>query len=117
MPLITVHTSAEPPSEADSATFLLELSSTLARVLGKPEAYVMTCLVPRSRMTFAGTLEPSCLVEIKSIGGLSSKSARELSDATCRLARERLGVQTNRTYVVCADVPAHLWGFDGGTFG
>jgi phenylpyruvate tautomerase PptA (4-oxalocrotonate tautomerase family) len=117
MPLITVHTSAEPPSSADSATLLRELSSTLARVLGKPEAYVMTCLVPQSRMTFAGSSEPSCLVEVRSIGGLSNKSARALSEATCKLVHERLGVPPDRTYILCADVQAHLWGFDGATFG
>ncbi|MGA2450548.1 MAG: phenylpyruvate tautomerase MIF-related protein [Polyangiaceae bacterium] len=117
MPLITVHTSAAPPSEADSASLVLELSSTLARALGKPESYVMTCLAPTSRMTFAGTSEPACLVEVRSIGGLSATSARGLSDTICALIRDRLGVPTSRTYVVCADVPAPLWGFDGTTFG
>jgi phenylpyruvate tautomerase PptA (4-oxalocrotonate tautomerase family) len=117
MPLITVHTSAEPRSAEDSAKLLRELSSTLAKLLRKPEAYVMTCLALQSKMTFAGTPEPSCLVEVRSIGGLSSETARAISEATFRLVSERLGVPPNRTYVVCADVPPHLWGFDGSTFG
>jgi hypothetical protein len=47
----------------------------------------MTCVVRRSRLTFGGSFDPSCLVEVKSIGGLGG------------------------------EVPAHLWGFDGATIG
>ena len=116
MPLVTVHTSAQPPEEKVAA-LLRDLSSTAARLLGKPEAYVMTCLAPRSRMTFAGSLEPCCLVEIKSIGGLGGDGASRLTDAVCRLVRDAIGVPTNRVYVVLTDVPAPFWGLDGATFG
>ena len=117
MPLVNVYTSAELPPEAKSQALLGDLSKTLARVLGKPESYVMTCLVPRARMTFAGSFDPACLVEIKSIGGITRESARSLSDAVCKKLCEVLGVPTNRIYVVLADVPAPMWGFDGSTFG
>jgi phenylpyruvate tautomerase PptA (4-oxalocrotonate tautomerase family) len=117
MPLVTVYTSAEARAEEKSATLLRDLSSTTARLLGKPESYVMTCLVPRTSMTFAGSPEPSCLVEIKSIGALGGDSTKRLTEAVCKLVRDALGVPTNRTYVVFMDVPAPLWGFDGKTFG
>lgn len=116
MPLVTVYTSAEPPAEEKATALLRDLSSTTARVLGKPESYVMTCLVPRSRMTFAGSFEPSCLVEIKSIGGLGGDRATRLTEAVCKLAADAIGVPARRVYVVFADVPAPLWGFDGKTF-
>jgi phenylpyruvate tautomerase len=117
MPLITVTTSAEPPAEEKAAALLRDLSSTAARLLGKPEAYVMTCLAPRSRMTFAGAFAPCCLVEIKSIGGLGGDRPTRLTDAVCTLVRDALGVPTDRVYVVFADVAATMWGFDGQTFG
>jgi len=117
MPLVTVYTSGEPPPEEKSTALLRELSSTAARVLGKPESYVMTCLVPRSRMTFAGSFEPSCLVEIKSIGGLAGDRPARLTEAVCRLVPAALGVPPTRIYVVFSDVPAPHWGFDGKTFG
>ncbi len=117
MPLVNVYTSAEPPAEESAKTLLRDLSSAIARALGKPESYVMTCLVPRSRMTFAGTFAPSCLVEVKSIGGLSGDSSARLSKSICGLLSDRLGVPANRTYIVFADVPASMWGFDGATFG
>jgi phenylpyruvate tautomerase len=117
MPLINVYTSAESPSEDKSQTLLRDLSKTLAHLLGKPENYVMTCLVPRPRMTFAGSFEPACLVEIKSIGGITRESATRLTEAVCKEVHEVLRVPTNRIYVVLDDVPAHRWGFDGSTFG
>jgi phenylpyruvate tautomerase len=117
MPLVTVYTSAEPPSEDKAAALLRDLSSTTARVLGKPESYVMTCLVPRARMTFGGTSEPSCLVEIKSIGGLGGDHAARLTEAVCKAVPAAIGVPARRVYVVFADVPASLWGLDGKTFG
>ncbi len=116
MPLINVYTSAELPSNDKSQTLLRDLSKTVARLLGKPESYVMTCLV-RTSMTFAGSFDPACLVEIKSIGGITRESAARLSQAVCREVNETCGVPANRTYVVLDDVPAHMWGFDGTTFG
>jgi phenylpyruvate tautomerase len=117
MPLVNVYTSAEPPTEERTNALLRDLSSTLARLLGKPEAYVMTCLVPRTRMTFAGSLEPACLVEVKSIGGLTADRTARLSEAVSALLRDGLSIPTSRIYIVFSDVPAHLWGFDGATFG
>jgi phenylpyruvate tautomerase PptA (4-oxalocrotonate tautomerase family) len=117
MPLVSVYTSAPAPAEDKVQSLLRNLSSTLASVLGKPESYVMTCLVPRSAMTFAGTFEPSCLVDIKSIGKLTRESAAALSEVVCKLVADALGVPGNRVFLVCTDVPAHLWGFDGSTFG
>lgn len=117
MPLVNVYTSAQPPAEEKANGLLRDLSLTSARLLGKPESYVMTCLVPRADMTFGGSSEPSCLVEIKSIGGLTPECTARLSEAVSLLLHDGLGVPLNRIYIVFADVPAHLWGFDGATFG
>jgi phenylpyruvate tautomerase PptA (4-oxalocrotonate tautomerase family) len=117
MPLLRLQTSAPPPAEEKARALLQSLSSTLARVLGKPESYVMTCLAPVSEMTFAGSFEPSCLVEVKSIGNLTRENATALSEAVCKQVHETLGVAENRIFLVCTDVPAHLWGFDSKTFG
>ena len=77
----------------------------------------MTRLAPRSRMMFGGTLDPACLVEIKTIGGLSADVTEEMSATLSSCLHQALGVPTKRIYLVFADVPAHLWGFDGTTFG
>src|SRR5260370_42102301 len=75
MPLITVYTSAEAPPDEKAQSLLRDLSSTFAQLLGKPERYVMTRLAPRSPMTFAGSPDPACYVEIKSIGGITRENA------------------------------------------
>jgi phenylpyruvate tautomerase PptA (4-oxalocrotonate tautomerase family) len=117
MPVLTLLTSAEPPQQEKSDALLRDLSASVARVLAKPESYVMTCLEPRSRMTFGGSFEPACLAEIKSIGGLTRETATRLTEVVCKHVHEALGVPPRRTFVVLTDVPAHLWGFDGHTLG
>jgi phenylpyruvate tautomerase PptA (4-oxalocrotonate tautomerase family) len=117
MPLVTVFSSAEAPPEDKARALLTGLSAAIARVLGKPEKYVMTCLLPRTSMTFGGSFEPACCVAVRSIGALTKESAARLSAATCKLIHDTLGVPTDRVYVVCDDVPATLWGWDGSTFG
>ena len=117
MPLVSVFTSADLPSDERVNRLLADLSSTTAKSLHKPEAFVMTRLAPRSRMMFGGTLDPACLVEIKTIGGLSADVTEEMSATLSSCLHEALGVRTKRIYLVFADVPAHLWGFDGTTFG
>ena len=77
----------------------------------------MTYFAPRSLMTFAGSPDPACYVEITSIGGITRENASLLTQAACKAVHGALGVPTDRIYVVLHDVPAHLWGFDGSTFG
>jgi phenylpyruvate tautomerase len=117
MPLVRVTTSAAAPAEHEAQALLRELSSTVARILRKPEGYMMTCLAPQSAMTFAGSFEPTCLVEIKSIGNLTRETSAALNEAVCKLVTAALGVPGHRVFVVCADVPAHLWGLDGSPIG
>ena len=117
MPLINVFTSAELPAPEKTDALLKDLSALLAKRFGKPERYVMTSLVPRPRMTFAGTTAPACFVEIKNIGEISAALGRTLSaDVTARL-NAALGVPADRIYLEMAHVEAHLWGWNGDTFG
>jgi phenylpyruvate tautomerase PptA (4-oxalocrotonate tautomerase family) len=117
MPLLIVHTSAPEIPEAKAHAFLRELSSFAAEILGKPERYMMTRLETRSPMTFGGTTDPACAVDVRAIGGLTGDRPKRLTVAVCRLVEAYLGVPKDRTYVVCSDVPASLWGFDDSTFG
>jgi phenylpyruvate tautomerase len=115
MPLISVKTSA---AAADSGAALLqELSRTLAGLLGKPERYVMTLLEEGVPMTFSGSPEPACYVEVKSIGALDGDRPRQLSQAVCALLERHLGVPADRIYIGFEDAPARLWGWNGSTFG
>jgi phenylpyruvate tautomerase len=117
MPLINVFTSAEVPSADKVDSLLKDLSSLLAKRFGKPERYVMTSLVPRPRMTFAGTGAPACFVEIKNVGEIAPALARTLSAEVSSRLQQALGVAPDRVYLEMAHVEGHHWGWNGDTFG
>ena len=117
MPLLNIHTSADVPADSARVEALLkDLSSRLAQHLKKPEAYVMTCLTPRARMTFAGTTAPACFVEIKNIGALSPELTERMSSDICTVLEAAIGVPAARIYIEFCEAKPHLWGYDGGTF-
>ena len=112
MPLINVHTSATHVSNAQE--LLKELSAVLADSTGKPEKYVMSMLQTDLPMTFGGSSEPCCYVEIKSIGSIRPPAMTELF---CKLIESKIGISANRIYINFEDIEAGNWGFNGQTFG
>ncbi|KKI98935.1 phenylpyruvate tautomerase MIF-related protein [Prochlorothrix hollandica] len=117
MPLIKVQTSLAAPEPQATETLLKRLSASLAQHLSKPESYVMTALEPAIAMTFGGTTEPVCYVEIKSVGTMSSQQTKAMSQDFCQYISDSLGVPRNRIYIEFCDAPGYLWGWDGHTFG
>jgi len=117
MPLIKVQTSVALPAPTAVEGLLKILSAKLATHLGKPESYVMTAFEPEVAMTFAGTVEPVCYIEVKSIGNMSPAQTKAMSQDFCQVVNEKLGVPINRIYIEFADAKASLWGWNGSTFG
>lgn len=117
MPLIKVQTSVAAPDRPTLEVLLKQLSTSLAKHTGKPESYVMTAFEPGIAMTFAGTTDPVCYIEIKSIGSLSSAQTQAMSQDFCQQVNTALGVPLNRTYIEFADAKGYLWGWNGSTFG
>jgi phenylpyruvate tautomerase len=115
MPLLNLYSSAEIP-DGVGRELLSAASRLLSRELGKPEAYVMTSIVPRARMYFAGSDAPACYAEVKNIGHFDGKLTRRLSAALSELVAKHAGVPKDRVYIEFADVTAERWGFDGETF-
>ena len=114
MPLVRIVSSVESPDAGDA--LLRDLSSLLARELRKPESYVMTCLEPRARMTFAGSPAPACYVEIKNIGTFTAEATARLSAGVTERVSAALGVEKSRIYIEFADARPHMWGHNGETF-
>jgi phenylpyruvate tautomerase len=117
MPLINVYSSASAPTPETTRQLLVDLSSLLAREIGKPESYVMTNLVPRTDMTFAGTFDAACYAEVKSVGKFKPDQTQRLSSRLCEVLAKALNVPRARIYIEFSDAAGYLWGFDGGTFG
>ncbi len=117
MPLIKVQTSASSPAKTDVEAMLKELSASLSKHLGKPESYVMTAFEPDVAMTFAGTTDPVCYVEIKSVGTMGAAKTKAMSQDFCDRIGQKLGIPTNRIYIEFADADGAMWGWNGSTFG
>jgi len=116
MPLIQVFTSADAP--ADGAKGLLgELSKLAAARFGKPERWVMTCLVPGLPMTFGGDGAPAAFVAVKNIGKMTPDDTAVLSKEICTRVSRALDVPTDRIYIDFADAVGAMWGWNGDTFG
>lgn len=116
MPLIRLETTERLAPEA-KASLCKELSLLCATEIGKPEAYVMASIQDGVTICHAGTPGPAAFVEVRSIGGLSLKTNRAISEASCRLLSRVLRVPGERVYLNFVDVAASHWGHDGRTFG
>ena len=112
MPFIQVNTSSQSLVEND--LLQKEISKMVADLTKKPENYVMTMIQSNSQMTFAGSNEPCCFIQLKSIGSLSPSS---MSKSLCELIASKTNIEMNRIYIEFIDVKASHWGFNSTTFG
>ncbi|MGB3532921.1 MAG: phenylpyruvate tautomerase MIF-related protein [Microcoleaceae cyanobacterium] len=115
MPLIKVQTSVSQPPKSEVESLLKDLSASLAHALGKPESYVMTAFEADVAMTFAGTTEAVCYMEIKSIG-LPANKTKTISQDFCQKINQLLDIPVNRIYIEFADAERNMWGWNGTTF-
>ena len=119
MPVIKVQTSCAP-DQPTSQTLLKTLSRKLSQHLGKPESYVMTILEPNVAMTFAGTTDPVCFVEVKSLGQFSPALTKAMSQDFCTTISDAIGVDPSRTYIefnnAVGTAEQAMWGWNGSTF-
>ncbi|WP_036486202.1 phenylpyruvate tautomerase MIF-related protein [Myxosarcina sp. GI1] len=117
MPLIKVQSSIAQPEKSTVESLLKSLSADLAKQIGKPESYIMTAFEADIPMTFAGSLDPVCYIEIKSVGTMNSEQTSAMSQHFCQQISEKLGVPTKRIYIEFADAQGYMWGWNGSTFG
>lgn len=116
MPLIAVKTTVSTPPKTEVESLLKTLSASLAKHLGKPESYVMTAFDSDVPMTFAGTTDPVCYIEIKSIGSMTPTQTQSMSEDFCQKINQSLGVPQNRIYIEFNDAKGSMWGWNGSTF-
>ena len=112
MPFIQINTSAKCVVENEDL-LQKDISKMVADLTSKSENYVMTMIQRDNKMTFAGSDEPCCFVQIKSIGSLTPSS---MSKDLCELIGSNTNINMNRIYIEFIDVKASNWGFNGSTF-
>ncbi len=114
MPYLNIQTNADIVPEQQT-TLLDQASQTVAKMLGKPESYVMIALQAGVAMRFGGSDAPLAYLELKSLGLPRARTA-ELSAALSELIEQALSIPEARVYIEFSDPERSMWGWNGGTF-
>lgn len=114
MPLLKLKTNIEI-SEQNKKALLTNASHETAKLLGKPESYVMVIIESQQSMLFAGSDAPLAYIELKSIG-LPENKTKDFSQALCNLVNKETAIPQDRIYIEFANAERSMWGWDGGTF-
>jgi phenylpyruvate tautomerase len=117
MPLLSLLTSAPPPTPARRNEIFTRLTATLARELEKPEGYVMIALRAGAELSFGGdATTPSCYAELKNVGHLGPDRVAALSQVLCNELEATLRVNPARIYIEFTNTDGAMWGWNGETF-
>jgi len=114
MPLLRLTTNQEVAADRQQQ-ICLQLSASVAEMLGKPESYVMVIIQVNPAMSFAGSNEPLAYIELKSLG-LPEDKTTDFSTSLCQHVNNLLNVSPSRTYIEFSSPARHLWGWNSNTF-
>ena len=93
---------------------LAKSSKFISSLLNKSENFVMVKLSDSLQMFFAGTNEPCCFIEIKSIGSIESS---KMSKPICEFFSNELNISKERIYINFQNVDPNMWAWNSRTFG
>ena len=111
MPLLNISTNKEIKNEQ---MFLAKSSIFISSLLNKPENFVMVKFSDSLQMLFAGTSEPCCFIEIKSIGSIDPP---KMSKPICEFFSNELSISIERIYIFFQNVDSGMWAWNSRTFG
>ncbi|KAK7830685.1 macrophage migration inhibitory factor like protein [Quercus suber] len=107
----------------DTSSILSEATSTVAKLIGKPESisdktfleaitvYVMIVLKGSIPIAFGGTEQPAAYGELVSIGGLNPDVNKKLSAAIATILETKLSVPKSRFFLKFYDTKANYLNF------
>ncbi|KAJ8425715.1 hypothetical protein Cgig2_009486 [Carnegiea gigantea] len=100
MPCLNISTNVNLDG-VDTSAILAEASSTVAKIIGKPEASGLRALVNKGSvpMAFGGTEQPAAYGELVSIGGLNPDTNKKLSAAIAAILETKLSVPKSRYFL------------------
>ncbi|ONK77123.1 uncharacterized protein A4U43_C02F3330 [Asparagus officinalis] len=99
-----------------TSSILSEATQTVAKIIGKPEAYVMILLNGSVPISFAGKEHPAAYGELTSIGGLNPDINKKLSAEIASIMETKLSVPKSRFYLKFNDTEGSNVGWNGSTF-
>ncbi|MCW9046755.1 MAG: phenylpyruvate tautomerase MIF-related protein [Gammaproteobacteria bacterium] len=112
MPVLNIKTNIKIENKASLAE---SASKTTARLLGKPETYVMINIEDDQCLSFAGNNTPCALLSLKSLG-LAENLTASFSKALCEFINTNCEIDESRIYIEFINPERHMWGWDGRTF-
>ncbi|GLT66124.1 hypothetical protein SLA2020_385110 [Shorea laevis] len=90
----------------DTVSIMSEVTSTVAKIMGKPESYVMVLLKGSVPISYGGTVEPAAYGELASVGGLNPDANRKLSAGIAAILESKLSIAKSRFFLKFNDSKA-----------
>ncbi|KAK7265212.1 hypothetical protein RJT34_32828 [Clitoria ternatea] len=115
MPTLNLFTNV-PVDTVVASDILRDATKAVAKIIGKPESYVMILLNGGVPIAFGGIEEPAAYGELISIGGLGPSVNGKLSSIIAEILQTKLYIDSNRFYIKFYDVQRSFFGFNGSTF-
>ncbi|XAR63747.1 Phenylpyruvate tautomerase [Bertholletia excelsa] len=115
MPTLSLFTNV-PVDAVVVSDILKDATKAVAKIIGKPESYVMILMNGSAPIAFAGTEEPAAYGELISIGGLGPSVNGKLSSTIAEILQTKLSIDSSRFYIKFYDVQRSFFGFNGSTF-
>lgn len=115
MPLLKLQISI-PLNDIQSLKISKELSTMVEQVFNKPEKYVMV-IIEQASILMSSSNEPAAFAELRSIGGINSKTTTAFSESLCKYLKEHYSILSERVYCNFTDVKPDLWGWNEKTCG
>ncbi|PIN08869.1 Macrophage migration inhibitory factor [Handroanthus impetiginosus] len=114
MPTLNLFTNV-PVDGVVASDILKDATKAVAKIIGKPESYVMILVNGGVPISFGGTEEPAAYGELISIGGLDPSVNAKLSATIAEILQTKLSVESSRFYIKFYDVQRPFVGFNGST--
>ncbi|KAJ1962984.1 hypothetical protein GGI12_002315 [Dipsacomyces acuminosporus] len=113
MPTVEIITNVQG---ADTKALSVKASEVVAKLLSKPQGYVLAFVTVNPSLTFAGNELPAALVNIGSIGSVGGPRNQPIVAGITGFIASELDVSPQRIYVSIRDIPATDFGHNGSTF-
>ncbi|VFQ74713.1 unnamed protein product [Cuscuta campestris] len=115
MPSLSLFTNV-PVDAVVASDILKDATKAVARIIGKPESYVMVLLNAGVPIAFSGREAPAAYGEMMSIGGLGPSVNGKLSSTVAEILQTKLSIDASRFYIKFYDVQRSFCGYNGSTF-
>ncbi|ELU07773.1 hypothetical protein CAPTEDRAFT_221346 [Capitella teleta] len=114
MPQFIINTNV--PKAEIPPNMMAEVSELVSKLVGKPETYVATHVLPDQLMTFGGTTGRCALCTLYCIGKIGQEENKRYTAALMEKINRELKIDVDRMYIYYVDQERANVGWNGTTF-